>query len=199
MKVKLAAQVLSNSHAAALDTGVAQTLTKVPIAATNSYCKKMNDIFDVLNSVTSKCSVPLRKPISINSDQYEFPRESFSDNYAKIASASLMRAPLSANCQTVDDQLELTVAHFLKRPRAEDLSSPPITLNEEDMTNAKHFNDTESVGTLFELAEINNAAAYLSGYVAMRLNSSIFYNNTRSASTTSSFCVPKYTTTIANT
>ncbi|KAF2347451.1 hypothetical protein FHG87_021792 [Trinorchestia longiramus] len=69
-----------------------------------------------------------------------------------------MRAPLSANCQTVDDQLELTVAHFLKRPRAEDLSPPPITLNEEDMTNAKHFNGNESVGTLFESAEINNAA-----------------------------------------
>ncbi|KAF2352678.1 hypothetical protein FHG87_016567 [Trinorchestia longiramus] len=39
---------------------------------------------------------------------------SFIDNYAKIASASLMRAPLSANCQTVDDQLELTVAHFFE-------------------------------------------------------------------------------------
>ncbi|KAF2355278.1 hypothetical protein FHG87_013961 [Trinorchestia longiramus] len=195
----------------------------------------MNDIFDVLNSVTSKCSVPLRKSISTNSYQYEFLRESvlwlqelqalnakkqcsfingwiqsinvilqlrqrldeyylpylstrnlcqdglecffgmirflqkfpdarsFTDNYAKIVSASLMRAPLSANCQTVDDQLELTVVHFLKRPRADDLSPPPLTLNEEDMTNAKHFNGNESVGTLFESAEINNAAAYLSG------------------------------------
>ncbi|KAF2351021.1 hypothetical protein FHG87_018221 [Trinorchestia longiramus] len=185
MKVKLAAQVFSNSTAAALDNGVAQTLTKAAVAATSSYCKKMNDIFDVVNSVTSKCSVPLRKPISTNSYRYEFLRESvlwlqelqalnakkrcsfingwiqsinvilqlrqrldeyqlpylstrylcqdglecffgkiqflqkfpdarsFTDNYAKIASASFMWAPLSANCQTVDDQLELTVAHFL--------------------------------------------------------------------------------------
>lgn len=37
MKVKFAAQVLSNSVAAALDTGLAQTTYRVSVAATSSY------------------------------------------------------------------------------------------------------------------------------------------------------------------
>jgi hypothetical protein len=186
MKVKLAALVLSNSVAAALDTGLAQTTYNAAVAATSSYCKKINDIFDVLNFATPKCSVPLRRPISTNSEHFKFLHEflpwlqelqnlnakkrcsfingwiqsinvilqlrvrldehnlpylstrnvcqdglecffgkirllqkvpdarNFADNYAKIASSSLLRAPLSANCQNVEEQLDGTLVHFSK-------------------------------------------------------------------------------------
>lgn len=140
----------------------------------------------MLNSVTSKCSVPLRRPITTKSHQFKFLHESldwlrelqalnskkrcsfingwiqsinvilqlrvrldecnlpflstrnicqdglecffgkirllqrfpdarnFTDNYAKIASSSLLRAPLFANCQNVDEQLDGTLVHFSK-------------------------------------------------------------------------------------
>ena len=66
MKVKLASQVLSNSCAAALDLSVALKDLNPSVAATSSFLKKFNDIFDVFNSSSSKDCVPLRKPLALH-------------------------------------------------------------------------------------------------------------------------------------
>lgn len=67
MKVKLAAQILSNSSSAALDCCVADGSLDASSSATSSYCKVFNDLFDALNSSTSKCAVSLRRPLTSTS------------------------------------------------------------------------------------------------------------------------------------
>ena len=173
MKVSLAVKVLSNSVSASLRTLVQEGKMEPSALATSAYCKKMNDIFDCLNSLTSKDKNPLRKPLTENCDEkIKFLQESiiwlrdlqeankdrpkpkfitgmqqsinvvimlrrlfteknikflstrrlsqdplelffgkirngiqlptaanFADMYCKIAVASLMRAPITANCQ----------------------------------------------------------------------------------------------------
>jgi len=180
MKVKLAANVLSNSVSAALDFSVATGVMDSSVTATSSYCKFFNDLFDVLNSSSSRDKVPLRKPLSKKGNSVEFldnavewlkqlkqlnagrrnffingfiqninailllkkkldelgvsylstrhlcqdPLElffgkirlitkfpdafAFSNNYAKIATASLIKAPTSGNCTVVEDDHHLT-------------------------------------------------------------------------------------------
>ena len=65
MKVKLAAQVLSNSCAAAMDLSVASNESNAACLATSTYLKKFNDLFDIFNSSSSKDKVPLRKPFCL--------------------------------------------------------------------------------------------------------------------------------------
>lgn len=71
MKVKLAAQVLSNTCSAALDFGVAKKYLQSNCSATSSYCKHFNDIFDILNSTSPKDRVQLRRPFSRDSPIFE--------------------------------------------------------------------------------------------------------------------------------
>ena len=63
MKVKLAAQVLSNSCAAALDVYIGNNLMSAATTATSQYCKTFNDLFDILNSSSPRDPVPLRRPL----------------------------------------------------------------------------------------------------------------------------------------
>lgn len=65
MKVKLATQVMSNSCAAALDVSVALNELNSSAAATSTYLKKFNDLFDVFNSTSFKDKVILRKPYDL--------------------------------------------------------------------------------------------------------------------------------------
>lgn len=76
MKVKLACQVISNSCAAAFDCCVVQQKIEGAAAATSTYCKKINDLFYVLNSFSPKDKVPLRRSISSNSDSLTFLNDS---------------------------------------------------------------------------------------------------------------------------
>ena len=71
MKVKLATQVISNSCSVALEMCVVNQELDSGALSTSIYCKKMNDIFDILNSSSIKAKVPLRKPISIGSKSYK--------------------------------------------------------------------------------------------------------------------------------
>lgn len=72
MKVKLAAQVLSNSTNAAFLYAKAYNLLDPSVLSTASFCKNMNDIFDALNSLSSRDSVPLRRPLHLESPTVEF-------------------------------------------------------------------------------------------------------------------------------
>lgn len=67
MKVKLAAQTLSNSCAAALNFCVANNKLQSSAAATAEYCKRFNDILDALNSSSPRDTVTLRRPLSSGS------------------------------------------------------------------------------------------------------------------------------------
>ena len=67
MKVKYAVNVLSNTVAATINTLVRQGELSEEVLATAVYCKKLNDIFDLLNSSTLKETVPFRRPLLENS------------------------------------------------------------------------------------------------------------------------------------
>ena len=71
MKVNLAAQVLSNSCSAALDFFTAHRIMEPEVSANSSYCKNMNDLFDILNSSYSKDRVPLRRSLCPLSPSWE--------------------------------------------------------------------------------------------------------------------------------
>lgn len=77
MKVKLAAQVFSHTTAAALETLCAKGELKPDSLATSNLIRKFNDVFDCLNSSSSKDSVRLRRPISTNSKIVEFLKDSY--------------------------------------------------------------------------------------------------------------------------
>ena len=64
MKVKLAANVLSHSVAAALNTMVATNEIDSSAHTTSSFCQWNNDIFEFLYSLYSKDSVHLRRPLT---------------------------------------------------------------------------------------------------------------------------------------
>lgn len=72
MKVKIASQILSNSSAAALNFLIATNKIPSAAAATSSYCKTFNDIFDVLNSSSPKDRVRLRRPLHKQSPSIGF-------------------------------------------------------------------------------------------------------------------------------
>jgi hypothetical protein len=76
MKVKLAAQVLSNSCSAALDCCVAEQEIESAAVATSTYCKEFNDLFHLLNSSSPQDRVPFRRPSSTDSDLTNFLEES---------------------------------------------------------------------------------------------------------------------------
>ena len=63
MKGILAVQVLPNSCFAALDFFTANRIIEPKVSATSSYCKYINNIFDILNSSYSEDRVPLRKSL----------------------------------------------------------------------------------------------------------------------------------------
>lgn len=75
MKVNYAAQVLSNTVAASLETLVEQSQLPEEASATSIYCKNFNDLFDVLNSSSVKTKVPMRKPLLKDSRAIEFLEE----------------------------------------------------------------------------------------------------------------------------
>ena len=183
MKVKYAAQVCSNSVAAAMEFSVMCGLLPPDARATSSILKKFNDVFDILNSASSKDKVPLRKPFRIGSESEKFLIEAldwfkelkkinsrrcqfisgfiqsinvilalsnklgksnlpylatrrlcqdplelhfgkvrqlgkypdaynFTKNYARIATASLIRAPISGNCEAIGDHVVETIGHL---------------------------------------------------------------------------------------
>ena len=69
MKVKLAVNVLSHTVYAALSFMVASNKLTNEALATAMYCKWWNDIFDALNSLHSKDSVFLRRPLNLKKGQ----------------------------------------------------------------------------------------------------------------------------------
>ena len=75
MKVKLAVQVLSHSMSAALNEKLSRGQLESSAAATSCYCKKMNDIFDILNSSSPKDKVRFRRPLHLSSPSVEFLTE----------------------------------------------------------------------------------------------------------------------------
>jgi len=181
MKVKLATQIMSHSVAAALDYMVAINRLESDALATSAYCKMVNDIFDTLNSLSSRDSVMFRRPLHSKSPsivfltsakewlyelqrmnlprrchfingfiqsinvilqlnthlaQLKFPylstrnicqdplelyfgkvrstckfpqAHNFANCYARLTAASLIRAPLTGNCENLDHSRE-TVA-----------------------------------------------------------------------------------------
>jgi len=76
MKVKLASHVLSNTVSSAIDCCVAKGALPADAAATSTYLKKMNDIFDCLNSSFTGDKVKLRKPLQLNGSSLKFLEES---------------------------------------------------------------------------------------------------------------------------
>ena len=69
MKVKLAVNVLSYTLYAALSFMVASNKLTNEALATAMYCKWWNAIFDALNSLHSKDSVFLRRPLNLKKGQ----------------------------------------------------------------------------------------------------------------------------------
>lgn len=67
MKVKLAAQILSRSVEAAINYLVAKNEMDTSSLCTSQYCFWINNIFDFMNSLSSKDNVVLRKPLNVNS------------------------------------------------------------------------------------------------------------------------------------
>ena len=181
MKVKFATHVMSNTVSSALDTLISANEIDTSAAATSSFLKHFNDLFDCLNSLTLKDKVPLRRPISIGSETIAYLKESigwlkelqeanntkvkfimgwvqsirvvlelveilsgmgikylstrnlcqdplellfgkirtlakfpdpftFSSNYARISTSSLVRAPSSGNCDSSEDHLWETIS-----------------------------------------------------------------------------------------
>ena len=68
MKVKHACNVLSNTVAASLEVLVSENKMTKEVLSTSKYCKTFNDLFDVMNSCTSLDSVPLRRPLTAESE-----------------------------------------------------------------------------------------------------------------------------------
>ena len=68
MKVKHACNILSNTVYASIQTLVEDGKMDVKALATSIYCKRFNDLFDVMNSSSSLEAVPLRKPLEDNSE-----------------------------------------------------------------------------------------------------------------------------------
>ena len=77
MKVKLAAQVLSNSVSSAMDYLVTTGDLDSGAVATSTYLKKFNDLFDCLNSSLSSDDVFYRRPLKCGSDTSEFLKSSY--------------------------------------------------------------------------------------------------------------------------
>ena len=65
MKVNLAVQVLSHSVSAVLHYLVSKAELDAEALSTASYCEWLNNIFDCLNSLSSKDRVIFRKPINV--------------------------------------------------------------------------------------------------------------------------------------
>ena len=74
MKVSIAANVLSNSVAAAIDYMVASGALESACLATSTYAKKINDLFDCFNSISFFDHCPLRKPLIKGSISEDFLR-----------------------------------------------------------------------------------------------------------------------------
>jgi hypothetical protein len=70
MKVKLASQVLSNSCASSLEYLVSCNKMHPSVLATSVFCKKFNDLFDIMNSSNLKCAVPLRRALQSSSEAH---------------------------------------------------------------------------------------------------------------------------------
>ena len=76
MKVKLASQVLSHSVSSGLLYAKSYNLLGPHVLTTASYCKRINDIFDALNSTSCKEVVQLRRPLHMESSTINFLKES---------------------------------------------------------------------------------------------------------------------------
>ena len=71
MKVKLAAQLLSHSTAAGLETYMVEGSLPAEASATATLCENMNDLFDCFNSSTVGGTVHLRSALSEKSDHLD--------------------------------------------------------------------------------------------------------------------------------
>lgn len=111
MKVKLATQVLSNSVSAAIDFSVAKNLLPPAASATSTYLKKFNDLFDILNSSSSKDKNPLKRPLHLQSPSIDILKDSL------VWLNDLEKANLTRKCQfirgwrhSIAASLELNIA-----------------------------------------------------------------------------------------
>lgn len=76
MKVKIAANVLSNTVARAIKLCVERELMEPSAKATMTYLKRFNDMFDILNSSSPFDDVEKRKPLHMCSEQINYLKES---------------------------------------------------------------------------------------------------------------------------
>jgi hypothetical protein len=67
MKVKLATQIFSHSVSSAIKAHVARGLLPQEVLVTSTFCQKMNDIFDVLNSSKKNAIIPYQSGLTVNS------------------------------------------------------------------------------------------------------------------------------------
>ena len=72
MKVKYAAQCLSNSVSAAMNFCIANQSIPTEAVATSEYLKKINDVFDAMNSSSPLDKVKLRRPLYTASESVDF-------------------------------------------------------------------------------------------------------------------------------
>lgn len=242
MKVKNACHVLSNTCSAALDFSIAIGDIESGAAATSTYCKLFNDLFDVFNGSTSKCKVPLRRPITANSKGMKFiqskiitlkeiddvnthrrvkfiqgwiqnincvkllmkelktygvkyvamrnicqdPLEllfskirrvnkypdckAFSDIYANIATGSLIRAPVGANCEETFGNCmnESQLIPELIPPESETV--PDVEQEIEDIDSVLSTSNSMKIGGIFEHLGNMNSISYFCGYLIDKLD-----------------------------
>lgn len=93
--------------------------------------------------------------------------KSFADIYARLATASLIRAPASANCETFDQCLsatELLPSQFT--PPAEEVSS----LNIEDVDAVLNYEGSSTIGKVGTDFVYTNCVSYFAGVVANKVN-----------------------------
>ena len=75
MKVKFAAQVVSNTVSAALNYHVASGSIKAAAYATSTFLKNFNDFFYIFNSSSHREKTPLRRPICMQSNGTKYLNE----------------------------------------------------------------------------------------------------------------------------
>ena len=77
MVVRYATQILSHSVASGIETYIAQGLMPQEAMATSKYCRRMNDLFDILNSSQVRAIQPFKCALTVNSHAtFNFMRQS---------------------------------------------------------------------------------------------------------------------------
>ena len=134
---------------------------KLPYLSTRNICQDSLELF--FGKIRQVCKTP---------NAYDFAM-----CYGKLSTASLIRAPISGNCEPDDDEedekLNNSIALTQYNPKTlDDEPLHPIPVSEED----KLFSGPTAVGGVLESTCVTHAASYFSGYVARKV--SLFHQKT---------------------